>query len=229
VPFRDGALRRALRLVKRHWGAIRAVARALLERGTLTQREVAAVIAAARRGDGRAALYVPRNLDLTALPPAYRDSARYVLNLVHWRGACGPRADDGGYVHLVWDYLTTFVPRHVWPVIRDWLTDPDRPGGPVLLWDRRFAPGEKSYGYALAEPYRKVRRVVCRDERLNRKIRQYQAAQDRSLLPVHHWLRENLDLLYFEAGLSRAIVAAPDAGRGDATDRARVPGRAGRA
>jgi hypothetical protein len=67
--------------------------------------------------------------------------------------------------------------------------------------------GEKSYGYRLAAAYLTVRRTVCTDPELNRKIWRYEQERDRALLPVHCWLRGHLGLLKFDAARARRIVA----------------------
>jgi hypothetical protein len=130
-----------------------------------------------------------------------------VLNVIHWRGTCCWQADADGFVRLKYDNLTTFISPAVWKKVRALLTDASVPGGPVIECDRRYVIGEKSYGYRLAAAYLTVRRTVCTDPELNRKIWQYEQERDRALLPVHHGLRDHLGLLEFDAALARRIVA----------------------
>jgi hypothetical protein len=97
-----------------------------------------------------AAFYVPVAYDLESLPERLRSPAAYLLNAVHWRGACCWKSDADGFVLLKYDYLTRFIPRAVWQEVRARLTDPRATGGPVIEWDRRFEIGEKCFGYRLA-------------------------------------------------------------------------------
>lgn len=153
----------------------------------------------------QAAFYVPVGFDSSEFPPPERDYAHYVLNLLHWRYV-NWRADEAGFVHLMWKYVTRVIPRDWWPTIRRRLTDDEREGGPVVEWDYRAARG-KAFGFRLAPGYRKVRRVVCTNDGLNRRIRNLTAERDRTLLPVHRWLVCHLDRLDFDLDRALSVVS----------------------
>ncbi|HEV3383921.1 MAG TPA: hypothetical protein VG097_03855 [Gemmata sp.] len=65
----------------------------------------------------------------------------------------------------------------------------------------------KSRGYRLARDYRRVRRIICTDEKLNRKIRVLSLRQDAKLLPVHYWLKSHFVRLHFDGERAASIIA----------------------
>src|SRR6185369_6076111 len=129
----------------------------------------------------------------------------------HWKWCCW-EADARGYVRLCWKFLTRVVPRELWRDLIGALCGHAPPGSDrcyptVIESDLTAAQGEKCTGYRLAEGYRKVRRVVCTAEALNRKIRRVYGAQDRNLSPLHRWLRDKFDLLDYDFERARSIIA----------------------
>ncbi|MBA4192360.1 MAG: hypothetical protein C0467_30695 [Planctomycetaceae bacterium] len=152
-----------------------------------------------------AAFYIPVNFNSEVFPPDERNYACYFLNLLHWRYVCW-RANAAGFVQLRWDYLTRIMPRQVWFRVWRVLLDDRRDGGAVIERDNCYAPGEKALGYRLAPGFRRVHRVLCSDDRLNRKIRKlYDGKPNR--LPVHDHLQENLNRIEFNAERASEIIA----------------------
>jgi hypothetical protein len=176
----------------------------------------------AGNGDGKekpfqAALYVPENYnpETVGIKTELRDYAAYLLNLIHWRTICW-RADEEGYVHLQHDYLVKVIPSRALQEIRYRLTNNEGKDGdsvePVVLWDRTAIWGKKAFGFKLSPAYRSVRRMVCTNPELNKKIEKLASEESKALLPVHRWLREKLDLLDYDTQKAHSIIAtlSPD-------------------
>jgi len=160
-----------------------------------------------------AAFYVPRNLDLNLYPKDLRCSISFVLNTIHWKFCC-KKADDKKFVRLCWRYLTKVVPSKILrEIVHGFLPGFYRlPGDtekryPKVIETDGAEQGIRCRGYRLAPGYWDTHRIECKDDAVNRRIRRLNAKEETDLLPVHDWLRSNLDRLQFDMGRARSIIA----------------------
>ena len=147
----------------------------------------------------QAAFYVPDDLDLDTLLANHRWYGAYLLNLIHMRSAYW-REDSEGYVRLKAEYIHKVIPQRLWRYVRNTLV-----GAGVVEWDQSFDKG-RSQGYRLRPEYRKTHRIVCLDDKLNRKIAKVYALEDRHRLPVHRWLEKNLERLRIDMEKTEGII-----------------------
>jgi hypothetical protein len=122
------------------------------------------------------------------------------MNLIHMKKAWW-REDADGMVRLSHSLLRQVIPRQHLKPVRDTLVKAGR-----ILWDKTYDKG-RSQRYGIPDKYSKTRRVVCPDDKLNRKIATLYATEERTLLPVHRWLWDNLARMTVDLGQARAVIA----------------------
>lgn len=155
------------------------------------------------------AFYVSPELDPAWFPDEHHWwCAGYFVNLIHWRSCCW-RANEEHFVPLLYRYLERVVPRPVLKSVRQTLAD-----RAVVECDGVALRGRKAFGYRLTPPYRRTHRLVCTDDRLNRRIWAVYGAEEGGLLPVHRWLKGKLDVLEFDMDRAGEIIGRmrPDSG-----------------
>lgn len=145
------------------------------------------------------AFYVPIALNPKNIPREWHLYAAFFLNLLHWKWCCW-QPDESRYIRLKASYILRIIPQEVWPPLRDQLW-----GSGVIQRNPFWRPGARCQGYRLAPEYRKVRRIVCKDELLNRRI-QHVYSRDNQLLPVHRWLESRFDMLDFDDQRAEEII-----------------------
>lgn len=133
------------------------------------------------------------------------DDARYFVSLILTKTARG-QVDDSGHVRLMAKHLRSIMHKHQYNKVVDALLD----GGAVKRVPYR--PGERSFGYQLADRFRddKHVRLTARDPRLIGRLRMFheQAECERHsrMKPVHFALERIQQQLKIDGDQAREII-----------------------
>lgn len=150
------------------------------------------------------ALYVS---PLVGLPAKWKRRtvwyARDLLHMAHW-GRVGGRWLEDGFARLNARMLDKVVPGPIRRGLVRHLSDPRRPGGPVIEVDEYVGAG-RSRGYRLLPPYDETRRLVCTDPGVNQQVWKLMAGQPK-LHEVHRWLERKLPALELDWGRAVEVI-----------------------
>lgn len=135
------------------------------------------------------------------LTPSHQSEAGYLLNLIHWKWISW-RADDDGFVPLKAAYLHRVIDPTVLTTLRSVLVDDG-----VLDFDPTYVKGHRSMRYRVRDGFRRTKTTECSSSKVRRRIWRIQDEAERTLLPVHKWLRGSLKRLEFDLHLAESIIA----------------------
>lgn len=155
----------------------------------------------------RIAYYWPVNYQMSNWPTPQRWYAAYLLNLLHWRWLCY-QADANGFVYLKHEYLKRVIPWVYWRGVKDRLL---RDG--IIEEDCQSIAGQKCCGYRITSNYYNTKRYYHVNPKIIKRIK-LTYGDNKSLLPVHQWLRSKLAVLDFDKDRAFDIIAgmSPDEG-----------------
>jgi hypothetical protein len=145
-----------------------------------------------------AAFYIPVNFNSKQFPSSMRDYVHYFLNQIHWR-TIQWKADSDGFVRLKHDYLCRFIPKHLIDNIREILLEQG-----VIEWHKHYLPDSHSYGFRLTPEYQTTQRVLCDNQRLNKKIARIHKVE--ICLPVHKWLKNKFERITFDLEMAKSLI-----------------------
>jgi hypothetical protein len=161
-----------------------------------------------------AVFYVSGDVDPAWFPsePLYW-GACYVLNLVHWRTCCYHR-DPEHFVRLVSHYIRKVIGRREWSADRHGKRYAQTIRGILLQHgvieqeDHAIGAEHRARGYRLAPGFRQVRRLVCPDDAINRRIAQLAQDDDKGQLAIHRQLDDWQRRLQVDRQAADAILPA---------------------